>query len=392
MVVLRLISVFPPTGFPDRSWGEHPDEDAFARSARGVSELYSEAVRRARVLARHSELRILAWHDGDRENVLVTVHPEITEGFEMAVASLPSGIAGLPAAARAGLALEVIHGAAMRLGRERGWDEAALLAARAHVLAAGLRYRWDAPARTSPDRRHLAQAQFVLYDDGYGRVVVQVRRRADGVVVATSVPALAFSTSAGFARSASTLRWRSPTVVELVPYAGLVLGLGLSDRQGLVTVDLDQPAAGGPVELPLDGHCLADHGEVPGVPEVVVQTLEDRGPRIEVVGGGPMNDVPDAYVTVLRRMLDRLATPPWQTWWSAGRDQVLEIWYDFAATATATGTTTRRRRGTLRTTIRRPVATLAATSDLAGLARADVDAMLAEVRRRTGLGPPPPLR
>lgn len=45
----------------------------------------------------------------------------------------------------------------------------------------------------------------------------------------------------------------------------------------------------------------------------------------------------------------------------------------------------------LRTTIRRPTSTLAATANVVALARNDVDAMLATVCRRTGLGTHPPL-
>jgi hypothetical protein len=266
------------------------------RSARSVCELYSEAVRQAGVPARHSEFRLACHHDGSRSDVLVTVHPEMTEGFELAVAMLPPGIAGLPASARAGLVLEVVHAAATRLGRERGWDEAALVAARAHVLTAGLRYRWEGPAKVSPDRRYTAHPMYVMHDDGYGRVVVQVRRRDDGQTVAASAPVLAFSTSAGFARSARTLRWRSKKIVELVPYAGLSAGVGRtvlwSDDHGLITVDLDDlESSGGPVELSLDEyHDVA--AAMVETPAVVVQTPADAGPRIDVVGGGPMNDVP----------------------------------------------------------------------------------------------------
>jgi hypothetical protein len=83
MGTLRLIDVWPPTGFPDRPWLEQPDEDAFARSARSVCELYSESVRLAGVQARHSELRLACHHDGGRADVLVTVHPEILQGFEL---------------------------------------------------------------------------------------------------------------------------------------------------------------------------------------------------------------------------------------------------------------------------------------------------------------------
>ena len=380
VVALRLIDVWPPSGRPGRPWLEDPDEDAFARSARSVCELYTEAVRQAAVQARHSELRIFCRHDGNRGDVLVTVHPEIHEGFEMAVALLPDGIARLTAAARAGLVLEVVHAAAARLGQERGWDEAALVAAREHALAAGLRYRWEGPAKTSPDRRHTAHPMYALCDDGYGRVVVQVRRREDGQVIAASAPAPALSTSAGFARSARTLRWRSRTVVELVPYGG-----PRNDERALVALDL---GPGRLAELE-----LSEHHDVPAavtaVPRVVVRTPAETGPRIDVIGGGPTNDVPGAYLTTLDDLLNQLEQPAWQAWWSAGGVQVLEVRYHFDATAA--GPAVRRRKGTVRADIRRPVSAFTAPEAAAGLARQDVEALLAEVRRRTGLGEHPPL-
>ncbi len=386
---LGLIFVWPPTGFPDRPWLEQPDEDAFARSARSVCELYSDAIRQAAIPARHSELHLACHHDPGRDDVLVTVHPELKEGFELAVALLPDGIAALPAAARATLVLEVVHAAATRLGLERGWDQAALRAARDHALAAGLRFRWESPAKTSPDRRHTAHAAFALQDDGYGRVVLQVRRRADGHVVAGSPPALAFSTSAGFARSAATLRWRSSTVVELTPYAGLSAGVGRTvlwaDNHGLLRVDL---STDGPTDLP------PGERHAPAAPAfaVTVQTPADAGPTITVVGGGPVTRaVPDAYLDTLHGLLDQLGEPPWQAWWAAAGDRVLEIWYDFAAAAE--GPAARRAKGTLKVTIRRPQHTFAAIRAApAAAARDDVEAMLTLVRRRTGLGAPPPLR
>jgi hypothetical protein len=69
--------------------------------------------------------------------------------------------------------------------------------------------------------RHSARPVSVLHGDGDGRVVIEVRRRTDDQVVAVSASALAFSTSAGFQRSARTLRWLGTTTVEVVPWAGL---------------------------------------------------------------------------------------------------------------------------------------------------------------------------
>lgn len=192
-------------GFPERLWLDHRDEDAFARSANSVCALYSAAVREAQISTRHSELRLFCRHDGSRDDVLVMVHPEITEGFEMAVATLPAGIAALTPQSRARLVLSVVHAAAMRLGQARGWDSAALTAAHAHALAAGLRNRWDGPPKTSPDRRYVAQPRYVLGDDGYGRVVVQVRRRDDGTPVCASPVVATNDVPHAYARALQTL-------------------------------------------------------------------------------------------------------------------------------------------------------------------------------------------
>ncbi|WP_213006799.1 hypothetical protein [Paractinoplanes toevensis] len=389
MSTLRLIWVQPAMGFPDRPWAEHPDEDAFARSANSVFELYSEAVRPAKIQNRHSELRIVAWHDIERDDALVTVHPELTEGFEMGVASLPPGIAELTPQARAELVLEVVHAAATRLGRDRGWDQAALDAARAHALAAGLHYRWTGPTRTSPDRRHVAEPTYAIYPDGYGRVVVHIRRRADRSVVAVSP----LAATGGFTRAFDCeLRWRSKTVVEFMATSGLAIDrTGATvrgpDRPGRIRVDLDDPGTfGDPAGLPP----VEYDSEAATVPRVEVRTPADLGPRIEFIGGGGMDEVPRAYSDPIHHLLGRLEGPEWQAWWSDAAHPVLQIDYDFYANTA--GISVRRAGNDLRATLRRPAATLVSAPDLVELAHADVAALLTTVRRRTGLGEHPPLR
>jgi hypothetical protein len=240
---------WPATGHTDRPWLDDPDEDAFVRSARGVCELYSAGLRPAQIQWRRAELRLICLRDDARDDVQVVVFTDPpTAGFEQARVDLPGDIAVLPGAARARLALDVVHGATLRMARARGWDPAAPEAARTHALAHSLHYRWEGPAKLSPDRRHQAYPVYRLYDDGYGRVVVQVRRVLDDQLVAGSEPALAFSTSAGFVRSARTLRWHGSSVVKLVPFCGL-----FGDDHGLVTVDLNTaPKGSGVAEHPAD--------------------------------------------------------------------------------------------------------------------------------------------
>ena len=65
-----------------------------------------------------------------------------------------------------------------------------------------------------------------------------------------------------------------------------------------------------------------------------------------------MNDIPAAYENTLHHLLEKIRTEPWQTWWAAGAEEVLEIWYDFAAAKA--GVTIRYTPGRWRATIRRP--------------------------------------
>ncbi len=231
MPVFRRIEVWPATGFPDRPWLEDPDDDAFVRSARSVCELYSEGIAKARLRAPSSSLRIICVDRDRSDEVLVVVGTRSTDDYGRV--TLPRGVAALAGRARAQLVLEVVHGAMLRLAEARGWPILDLEAARAHVEHHGARFVWTGPAKSSSDRRHTARPVYRLMDDGYGRVVLEVRRRADEVLVARSEEALAFSTLEGFQRSARTMRWRDKEAVELVPYCGL-----LSQATGHLMVDL----------------------------------------------------------------------------------------------------------------------------------------------------------
>lgn len=118
--------------------------------------------------------------------MLVEVYPDVTEGFEMAVAFLPPGIAALAPPARARLVLEVVHAAAMRLGGARGWD----------------------------------------------------------TVVCASPVAAVWGSSRSFADHAQTVRWRSKTLVQFQPDDGVSIGTTGTDRSPVI-VDLADPASFG---------------------------------------------------------------------------------------------------------------------------------------------------
>lgn len=400
---LRWINFWPPTGHPDRPWLDDPDEDAFVRSSRGVCELYTEAVRPAGLQARHSELRLNCHHDEDRDDVLVEVDTDKGEGFERASATLPAGVAALPWPVRSVLALEVVHAAASRLGRERGWDQAVLDAARQHAVDGQLRYRWEGPAKVSPDRKLAAEPVFVMHDDGYGRVTVQIRRRDDEQPIAVSEPALAFSTSAGFARSAATLRWRGTRTVEIVPYAGLSAGVGRQtlwrDNRGWLTVDLDDPTTLGQL-------LVHDRVDVPAamtqMPAVTVRTFADREPPW--LGAGPsdtwgLRRLTDADHEYYKAQSDlgefANGSEEWRAWWSLSGLTAVEfhVHFAFGRTDLEEPVKFRRYRGTLHVSGSRPHPGFASSADTQPRlqARDDVQALVDLVGDRLQLPPAPRL-
>ncbi|MBM2615913.1 hypothetical protein JIG36_10130 [Actinoplanes sp. LDG1-06] len=349
MTVLRTVEFAPPT------WDGEPDEDAFTRSARGIGELYSQGLAPARVAARCPRLQLHCYpHEPGRTAVEVTVFTEPTDEYEMAGILLPDGVAALPPRARAALVLDVMHGAALRMAQARGWDPAAFEAARAHVVAHDLRFRWIGPAKKSPGRTHVARPVFTIGDDGLARVVVEIRRAADDTLVACS-PELA--TTDTHRRVAATLRWYDREIAQIDP-----------------------------------GEGPPQYTEVPELPPVTVRgegaNAPEAPPQITVIGGYTDDAVPETYHTALHVLLNQVST--WTPWWSAADDDVLEISYDLIAERPAR-VTARRGGNKLRVRIERPLATLASTPDPIALAHADIENLLAVVRRRAALGPHPAL-
>jgi hypothetical protein len=355
MAILRTVEFWPQTGFVDAPWTGDRDEDSFVRSARSVGELYSEGIRAGRVEARNSQLRMFCTpHEPGRADVGVAVVTEQFEGFEMVRVTVPERVAALSPAARAALVLDVMHAAAVRLAAVRGWDPAAFEAAKAHVIEQGLRFRWTGPEKTAPGRRHVARPVFHVADDGHGRVVVEIRRVADGALVAASAEALTAGAESAFRRVARTLSWRDRSTVRIDPGDGWVTTI--VEELPAVTAGDDEP---------------------------------DPVPEIRVVGGGWDDAVPEAYEVTLHLLLERLREPAWATWWAGAEDRVLEIWYDMLAAGARV--TARRLDNKLRVRIDRPAADTVAAADPVALAYADVAAMLAAAQRRAGLGPHPDL-
>jgi len=243
MPLFNYVEVWPPTGRPDKLWSNRgdPDEDAFARSARNVTELYSESLAELKVAGHRSMLRISRLDSSDDPTIGVFLNLQRSVSFEMARVLLPVGVADWSPMMRALTVLDVVHLTVLRLAEARGMNSELFAIPYAHVLGHELEYRWDGPWKTSPDRRHQARARFRLMDDGYGRARLEIRRRDDDMPVASSDEAIAFSTSKGFQRSARTLRWTNSRSVQFVPY----VGLWAENSHGSVRLELDGDAWAG---------------------------------------------------------------------------------------------------------------------------------------------------
>jgi len=218
-----------------------------------------------------------------------------------------------------------------------------------------MRYRWTGPEKTAPGRRHFARVVGTITADGLGRIVVEIRRVADGTLVGASADLETDGTTSAFRWAADTLRWHDRKTVQIKRY-----------NEWHTAIVEDLPA-------------VAVHGEEAGA-----------GFSIRVLGGYTDPAVPKSYMTAIDLLTDGLREPRWTSWWSAAQEDVLEIWFDLIAQRSA-GVTARRTGNKLRVRVDRPLADALAASDPIALALHDVTAMLAATRKRAGLGPHPEL-
>lgn len=380
MARFREVEFRPLTGPKLGPWTEEPETDAWVKSARRVSELYGEALDTVGVVGPVGSIRFMTCPaDDDSDAVRVDVLLDRPEGWESGAVWVPPGVAGLSPAERGRLVLDVLHGAVTELAPHRGWPVEALAEVRDYVLGRGLRFEWASSWRANQERSRQARAFFRLEDDGYGRVVIEVRDRRTEELLARSEDALAFCTLAGFKRAARTLTWVG-TGVELVPYID-----GLGRRDGILRLD---PSRGVRPLRRLDAEAEATVAEALLLTITGARAIPD-GPSIRIVGGGPTHEVPDDYLSELDRCLDAIQRD-YLDWWSGADRQQLEIWYEFGHGAERP--VTRRAKQKLIARIRRNPETIRRAHDRGQLARDDAHELMEIVGDKMGLGPQPGLR
>lgn len=250
--MLRRVEAWPATRHAHLPWHRDADFAAFLAASRGVFDLYSAELPGAEQKASASSIRLFLEEDTKRSAGFgVSVRGRFFEGFEQGWVAVPAGFAELEPGERARAALDVMHAAVQALAGVRGWDADRLEEVRHRVESRGLRFTWASDWKASPDRRHQARAVYWLDDAGHGHVQLEISPRNDPTPLARSEPVLAFMTSEGFKRSASTLGWLSRDTVSVVPWVGLfgdVDGLAqLSTAEPLALLALPQPIRlGGP--------------------------------------------------------------------------------------------------------------------------------------------------
>lgn len=373
-----------PTGFPDLPWESDPDVDAFCRSGVAVAMAYSEGLAALRLPSHRSVLRLSCGRPSPDGAARVTVVVDRLDGdLEHAGVGLPTGVAGWAPGDRARLVLEVLHAAVARLGEARGWERAPLDRLRDETAAGDLRPVSASPWRSSPDRRYRARVQTHVAPDGFGRTVLEV---ADGEdrVVAASAEVLSWPR----ARDLGPLRWTGRDEVGLT-----TIRTGVPARESRAVLRYadgawhDHSLDGFPGLLPVAG-AGAPEGRV--LPRVVVVghgvDAPEQVPYVVAGGVGPVNGVAAEYLSALHDGFRVLADESGQQWWQAAGTKQLTV-----SCTIGSGPDVRSRRvgDRLQVTIRRPAASTHTGST--ALAAADVRAAVAEVRRRTGLGPHPTL-
>jgi hypothetical protein len=372
----REIEFWPRTGHSDRHWTGEPVTDAWVKSARRVSESYGEALRTADLVGPVGSLRFMTWpSEQGADGVRVEVPLDRPEGWESGLVWVPHRIVDLSPAARGRLVADVVHAALRELAPHRGWPVDVIDAVHQRVLDGGPTFSWASPWKASPSRKLQARAFFRLADDGYGRVVLEIRERQTERLLARSDEEVAYSTPAGFERAAATLTWSGDAV-------GLVASV---DLVGEARGELHLDAAEG--VRPLRALDVGDPADdrMPALTVTGTWAIPEE-PSIRVIGGGPTNGVPDAYLDELSRALETVERDC-LAWWAPADRRQLEIWYVFEPGDEQP--TTRRTKDKLIARIHRDSRTMRAAEDPAALARADVRALLEAVGSKMGLGAPP---
>lgn len=329
---LRTVELFPYAGRPDRPWADTPAADALVKSARRVSERYSELISAYDLRARSSEFRIFAEAAPTAGTaVQLVVQAGWFGTFESArVLELPPGLVALDDEARAFLSLEIQHHACLALGRVLAWPTEPFTQVRATLMEEGLSPVWHGPWNSSPDRRLRARVAQRITGDGFAELWVEICPRDHQQPLGRGPFSPGPGNLAGFSRAVKAMRWQSATTVELVTshWSGDHLSKSTTTIDELSP---DLPVAGSPVlatpALPAVNTHLMSYDDPTRPPQV----------RLGEIHGGP-GKVPKSFRNTWQKL--RAAEDLLLPWWAAGGWATLQV--DVVPDLRAGGHSTRR--------------------------------------------------
>lgn len=283
----RSIGVYPSTVMWGAPWSDDPDSDAFLRFARGVCEVYSDAVAGAGLQHPVSSLVIYTHEEPPQHRdtidegqtvVQSPVDPDpVRVRHESAVVRVVRGFAAMEPDAQRRVVVEAVHAAGVGLARHRALPVDVFEGARSAVLRAAPDLGWATPWAASPDGRWRARCRFRTLRDGFGRQVLEVSAR-DGGGSLFSPEVIASAAFGDQRRAGATLRWK--------PDGRLQVSLCTSYRGPGVGALTMSPAAGIHGELAAPG-CFGTFEEAAAEPDSgpvsPVETASAGGPRSDVL-------------------------------------------------------------------------------------------------------------
>lgn len=176
--------------------------------ARPPPPLYSEALRTGDPIKATVSWTQINIHDGPARNPRIwPEEPKDGFGFSDDVwAVVDEELLSAPIEQWATGYLEWVHARLMELAVVREWDTRPLVAARQWCLDAGLRFRLERPAKSSPGRSHKAILSFEIDAEGTPWVDLTIHDRA-GNTVGRNVTASPGLTVFDFRRLGRRLSW-----------------------------------------------------------------------------------------------------------------------------------------------------------------------------------------
>ncbi|MBR7742733.1 hypothetical protein KC207_05445 [Phycicoccus sp. BSK3Z-2] len=209
---LHSIEVYPYGGHPHTPWGDdlRPAEDAFAKSARRVTESLEALLSTTELFAGGSTMRVLLqsprFMETGPDEVVVSVLDRPIDGMYWANASVPDTFLDLTAEQRGALLVQAHVALLTHLHETVRFDPAVLEAVVEDLWSRGSTFAWAGPWTANPSRSARARVRSDLRDDGCGISCIEVRKATNG----SSVFSPAFCGGASlvaFRRLAESVRW-----------------------------------------------------------------------------------------------------------------------------------------------------------------------------------------